>query len=370
LGFFKQESVKVENAPSDVYPDRTVLTATVEEQPTGELSFGVGYSSAYSAMIDLGIRERNLLGKGQDLSANISLAQRNSQLSASFTEPYFLGRRLVAGFDLTATRTNYQSQSGFVSKTYGGTSRLGFSYNEYLFQRFNYQLFSTQLTGLNAQSAQFVREQAGSSITSQISQVVAYDRRNNVINPTGGFFLTLSTDLAGLGGSERFVRGGVGGAFYLQPLEDWVFSASVSGTYILGLGQQVKIYQRSQLGGNTLRGFKYFGASPRDSATRSAVGGDWMATASLQLRIPGLPKESGVRPYLFNDWGMIGAPKDLLRRPGVSILYSSALRGSAGIGVDWNSPMGIITVDFSPVIFGAQPFDQKTRFRVNFGQRY
>lgn len=370
LGFFKQDTVKLENAPSDVYPDRTILTASVEEQPTGELSFGVGYSSAQGALFDLGIRERNLLGKGQDLSANFSIAQRNTQASVSFTEPYYLGRRLVAGFDLVATRTNYQSQSGFVSNTYGGTARLGFNYNEYLFQRFNYQLFATQLSGLNAQSAQFVREQAGSAITSQVSQVVAYDRRNNIINPTGGFFVTLSTDLAGLGGSERYVRGGVGGAFYLQPVEGWIFSASVNGTYVLGLGQAVKIYQRSQLGGVTLRGFKDFGASPREAATFSAVGGDWMATGSLQLRIPGLPKESGIRAYVFNDWGLIGAPKDLIRRSDIAILYSTAPRGSVGVGVDWNSPMGIITVDYSPFIFGAQPFDRKSRFRINFGQRY
>lgn len=370
LGFFKQETVKLDNAPSDIYPDRTIVTATVEEQPTGELSFGVGYSSAQGALIDVGIRERNLLGKGQNLSANISLAQRNSQLNLSFTEPYFLNRRLVAGFDLIGTRTNFQSQSGFTSNTYGGTTRLAFQYNEYLYQRFNYQLFVTELSGLTSQSAQFVREQAGSAVTSQVSQVIAYDRRNNIINPTAGYYVTLSTDLAGLGGSERYVRGGLGGAFYLQPFEGWVFSASASGTYVVGLGQAIKIYQRSQIGGVTLRGFKDFGASPRDAVGLAAVGGDWMATASFQLRVPGLPKESGLKTYLFNDWGVIGPPKDLLRQSTVPILYSTAPRGSAGAGVEWTSPVGIITVDFAPFIFGAKPFDRKSRFRINFGQRY
>ena len=37
LGFFKQDSVKVDNTPSDVYPDRTILRAKVDEQSTGEL---------------------------------------------------------------------------------------------------------------------------------------------------------------------------------------------------------------------------------------------------------------------------------------------------------------------------------------------
>ncbi len=370
LGFFKQETVKIDNAPSDVYPDRTIITATVEEQPTGELSFGIGYSSASGALFDVGVRERNLLGKGQDLRANFSLAQQQMQVNLSFTEPYFLNRRLVAGFDLLASQTDYQSESGFTSNTYGGTARLGFNYNEYLFQRFNYQLFVTKLTGLTSFSSQFVREQAGSAVTSQVSQVIAYDRRNNIIDPTSGYYLTLSTDLAGLGGSERYVRGGAGGAFYLQPLEGWIFSAAASGTYIVGLGQEVKIYQRSQMGGTSLRGFKDFGASPRDATTFDAVGGDWMATASFQLRVPGLPKESGLKTYLFNDWGVIGPPKDLKRRTGITILDSQKVRGSAGIGVEWTSPVGVITVDYAPFIFNAQPFDQRSRFRINFGQRY
>ena len=370
LGFFKEQTVKLENAPSDVYPDRTVLTATVEEQPTGELSFGVGYSSASGALFDVGVRERNLLGRGQDLRANFSLAQQQMQVNLSFTEPYFLNRRLVAGFDLVASQVDYQSQSGFTSNTYGSTARIGFQYNEYLYQRFNYQAFVTKLTGLTNFSSQFVREQAGSAVTSQVSQVIAYDRRNNIILPTKGYFLTLSTDLAGLGGSERYVRGGAGGALYLQPLEGWVFSAAASGTYIVGLGQEVKIYQRSQMGGTTLRGFKDFGASPRDALTLDAVGGDWMATASFELRVPGLPKESGLKTYLFNDWGVIGPPKDLKRRANITILDSQKVRGSAGIGVEWTSPVGVITVDYSPFIFNAQTFDQKSRFRINFGQRY
>ncbi len=370
LGFFKQDTVKIDNAPSDVYPDRTILTATVEEQPTGELSFGVGYSSASGALFDVGVRERNLLGKGQNLGANFSLAQQQMQVNLSFTEPYFLDRQLVAGFDLVASQVDYQSQSGFTSNTLGGTARIGFSYNEHLFQRFNYQVFVTKLTGLTSFSSQFVREQAGSAVTSQVSQVIGYDRRDNVIDPHNGYYLTLSTDLAGLGGSERYVRGGVGGAMYLEPLEGWIFSAAASASYIVGLGQEVKIYQRSQMGGTTLRGFKDFGASPRDATTFDAVGGDWMGTASFQLRVPGLPKESGLKTYLFNDWGVIGPPKDLKRRPGITILDSQKFRGSAGIGVEWTSPVGVITVDYSPFIFNAQPFDQKSRFRINFGQRY
>ncbi len=370
LGYFKQDTVKIDNTPSEQFPDRTILTAKVEEQSTGELSFGIGYSSATGALFDVGIAERNLLGKGQDLRANFSIAQQQMQANVSFTEPYFLDRRLVAGADLIAQRTDYQDQAGFTSNTYGGTLRLGFSYNEYMYQRFNYSLTATNLTGLNSFASQYIREQAGTTLTSQLSQVLVYDRRNNAIDPTEGFYVTMSTDLAGLGGSERFVRGGVGGAFYTEPFTGWIFSAAANGGYIVGLGQDIKIYQRYQLGGYNLRGFKDYGVSPRDALTFDAYGGDWTGTGTIELRVPlGIPKEAGIKTKLFNDWGVIGAPKALLGVPTVSVLDSRAIRGSAGIGVEWTSPVGVISLDYSPFIFGAQPFDRKSRFRVNFGNR-
>ncbi len=370
LGFFKEDTVEIENTQSEVYPDRTILEVSLEEENTGELSLGVGFSSATGFLVDVGYRERNLLGRGQDLRLNLSLSQLQSQINVGFTEPYFLNRRLAAGVDAFATRNNFQSESGFTQENYGGSLRVGFSYNEYLFQRFNYSLLWTSLSGLDNATSQFVIEQAGTTVTSQISTTVVYDRRDNIIDPTSGFYLSLGGELAGLGGNERFVRGTVGGAVYVEPFDGWIFSASTQGTYIVGLGgEEVKIYQRSQLGGFTLRGFDDFGASPRDATTFGAVGGDWMVTTTFELQIPlGLDAESGIKPYLFNDWGVIGPPTDLKKR-GAIILDSQAIRGAAGIGIEWRSVLPI-TVDYSPLIINAQGFDRTKRFRINFGTRF
>jgi outer membrane protein insertion porin family len=369
LGFFEPDTVEIESNVSDVYPDRTILTATVEEQNTGELSFGVGYSSATGALLDVGYRERNLLGRGQDLRLNFSLAQQQSQATIGFTEPYFMNRRMAVGMDLFASRTNFQSETGFTQQNYGGSTRIGFSYNEYLFQRFSYRLVWTSLSGLNNATSEFVREQAGTSATSQVSTSIVYDRRDNVIDPTGGYFFTIAADLAGLGGNERFVRGSAGAAVYAEPFDGMILSASTTGTYIVGLGEDVKIFQRSQMGGFSLRGFNDYGASPRDSLTGAAVGGDWMVTATFEVRIPlGLPPETGIKTYFFNDWGVIGSPIALKQR-GMGIIDSRAIRGAVGIGVEWTSVLPI-TVDYSPLIINAQNFDRTKRFRVNFGTRF
>ncbi|MEE2704851.1 MAG: outer membrane protein assembly factor BamA [Pseudomonadota bacterium] len=381
LGYFKD--VEVENIPSEIFPDRTVINANVEEQSTGELQFGIGFSSGYGALFDIGIRERNLLGKGQDLRFNFSLAQQQTQIDLGFTEPYFLNRRLAAGADLFATETDYEDEAGFISQSVGGTLRLGFNYNEYVFQRVSYLLSWNRLEGLNPFfSSQYIQEQAGTTTTSQISQTFAIDRRNNIIDPSNGYFLSISSDLAGLGGTEKYIRANAGIGYYKEPFDGWIFSMTGNAGYIFGLGEDVKIFQRYQLGGNNLRGFEDFGASPRAvplgtdgnpffgfRGRGNAVGGDWIATASIELELPlGLPEEVGITPKVFSDWGTIGAPKDISEDDQI-VFKSQKIRGSVGVGIEWESPVGPINIDWARVLRQAD-FDITESFRVNFGQRF
>jgi len=91
LGFF--ENVVVKTLPGSA-PDKTVIDIEVAEQSTGEISIGAGFSSQDGPLADLRISERNLLGKGQNLSFSTTLAGERTEFDASFTEPYFLDRDL------------------------------------------------------------------------------------------------------------------------------------------------------------------------------------------------------------------------------------------------------------------------------------
>ncbi len=72
----------------------------MKEQSTGQLTFGAGYSTSLGPLGNIGLRERNLLGKGQDLSADITISGKRSSGSISFTDPYFLDKDVSAGVDL------------------------------------------------------------------------------------------------------------------------------------------------------------------------------------------------------------------------------------------------------------------------------
>ena len=137
LGFF--EKVDVKNVVGS-RPDKTVLQVKVRERSTGEISFGAGFSTTDGILGNVGIRERNLLGKGQDLLLKTTIAAESSEIELKFTEPYFLDRKLSGGFDLFRTTQDLQDESSFERKSFGAGLRLGFEYSDIFRQRLRYRI--------------------------------------------------------------------------------------------------------------------------------------------------------------------------------------------------------------------------------------
>src|SRR5690606_27960522 len=161
LGFF--ERVEVTNVPSD-QPDRTTIKVEVQEQATGEISLGAGYSSTQGPLADIGIRERNLLGRGQDLRVGIQASGRQQQVDLSFTEPYFLERNLLAGFDLFHVVRDNSDESSFDLTTSGFSLRAGYRITESLSQRWRYTLRRDDIDP-GSDASRFVRAEEGVDLT-------------------------------------------------------------------------------------------------------------------------------------------------------------------------------------------------------------
>jgi outer membrane protein insertion porin family len=365
LGYF--EKVDVNNVPSEDNPDRTIIKVDVQEKSTGELSFGVGYSTTAGAMFEIGVRERNLLGRGQDLLAKGTLGQRVTKFEVSFTEPYFMDRELSAGFDLFHKTTDLLKSSSYKQTDTGGALRTGYHLTEYLTQSLRYGLKQTKVEDVAANASRYVVAQKGVSTTSSISQALLYDRRDSRLNPTEGYFVRLSNDLAGLGGTERYLRSDVDGAYFYPVAEEWILSASGHAGYIVGISKKVRIVDRYFVGGDGVRGFAQAGIGPRDKTTKDALGGNWMSTGSLELLFPlGLPNEYGIQGKVFTDMGVVGEGDD---HDPTLVNDSRLLRTSVGFGVNWKSPIGPMSLDFGFPIT-KENFDETEVFRFNFGTRF
>ena len=365
LGFFGGVSVNNVEGSS---PDRTIINVEVQEQSTGEISFGVGFSTIDQFVGDIGIRERNLLGRGQDLSVRFSGSLRNTQFDVSFTEPYFLERDLSFGIDLFRTTKDRQNDSSFSERRIGGGIRFGYDLAPDLRQVVGYNARQTEITDVQSDASRFIADQEGETTVSQITQRLTYDIRDSRNNPTEGYLLGLETDFAGLGGDLTFVRGVVRGSYHTPvPFgEDLVLSLIAEGGAIQGIGEDVPISERFFLGGANLRGFERAGVGPRDTETGDALGGNRYYVGTIELGFPlGLPDDLGLRGFVFTDAGSLWE----IDETGANLFDSSAIRASSGVGLAWSTAFGLIRVDLAQALL-KEEFDETEIFRFSFGTRF
>jgi outer membrane protein insertion porin family len=363
LDFF--ESVKVERVPGSE-PDKAVINVEVEEKSTGSLGFGVGFSTSEGPLVDVTLRERNLLGRAYDLSLSGTLAASRSQLNLGFTNPYFLDREVAAGFDVFRVSTDQQDSSSFDKTDTGFDLRAGYPITDNLSQNWAYTFKRTEITDVGSSASALIRAQEGNNYLSEVSHSLIYDMRDSRINPTDGYIAGLTNDVAGLGGTTRYLRNVVRAAYYYPITDDFIFHVNGRAGHIFGLGQDVKIQDRFFVGGDRLRGFAAAGIGPRDAATGDALGGEWMYAGTVELRFPlGLPEEFQVSGRLFADAGSVGT----VNPSSPTVVDSKNIRASVGVGVSYISPFGPIGVDFGyPVV--KDSLDDVENFRINVGTRF
>ena len=376
LGYFT--SVVVQPTPGSA-PDRAVLTANIEEKATGELTLGGGYSTDAGALVQAGLRERNLVGTGIDASINGTLAQKRSQVDLSVTDPYFLDRNLVAGFDLFHVRNNNQDIAAYNERRTGGALRVGYEFNEHLRQAWTYSLVDRNVYNVQNTASIYIQNQAGASLLSQIGQTLVLDYRDSRTDPREGWQVRLGTDFAGLGGTARYLRTKVDGVYFV-PLErftgdaEWNIAISGSVGYLAQLGKEEKIIDRFFLGGDNLRGFQSGGAGPHaiGASTVDSIGGRFLYTQSTELRFP-LPisADLGLSGRAFVD---VGALSQVSKIPGplgvgTTLVDNGSPRVGAGVGVSWKTPFGLINIDIAQAVV-KKKFDQTQLFRFGFGTRF
>lgn len=363
LGFFG--TTKVKNVEGST-PDKTVIKVELEEQSTGQVSLGVGFSSLDGALGDIGISERNLLGRGQNLSFRFQGSAKRQEFDIGFTEPYFLNRDVAAGFDLFQITRDRQSDSSFDERKAGGALRLGYTLAPDLRQSLRYQLRRTEIRNVKSEASRFIREQEGKATVSQVSQTLTLDKRDNRTDPSDGYIVSFTTDLAGLGGDTRLARARVRSGYYLSIFEDKVLSFLLQGGHVLGLGEDVGIAERFFVGGQQFRGFANSGIGPRDITTGDALGGNTYYIGTAELSFPfGLPDDLGFKASVFTDVGSLWN----IDSTGSDIFDSSAVRVAAGVGVGWATAFGLIRIDLTTALV-KEDRDETEFVRFSFGTRF
>lgn len=370
LGFFKE--VRISRRPGST-PDRVVLNVDVEDQPTGELSFGAGLSTGDGLVGDVSLTERNFMGRGYFVKAAVSAGSDKQNYDFAFTDPYFMGRRLSAGFNVYS---RFQEEDDYDSEKIGGGISFGLPIKDNLGLSLRYGIVSSEITLTNSSPSvsQAIIDAAaeGTVVTSSVGYTLTYNTVDSKVLPRDGIFARISQDFAGLGGDVSYVKTMLDARIYRQLHTDWdlIGSVSLKAGNITGIGEDVRYSDAFFKGGETVRGFKSFG--PRDTSDGSAVGGNtfWVASAELNFPIWGIPESFGLRGAVFADAGSLYDGDD---RSGniaaASYVDDSSVRSSVGASILWQSPFGPLRADVAQVLTG-ENYDKEQSFRFGGGAKF
>jgi outer membrane protein insertion porin family len=427
LGYFKK--VKITNEQGST-SDRVIVVVDVEDQPTGSLSLSGGYSTTQGFIAEVSVTETNFMGRGQFVRLAVSEGQFSRGVEFNFTEPYFLGDRIAAGFDVYAKKSDAFQFSFYNNFTTGGTLRLGFPVTEEITFSPRYSIYDTDISIPNNSSQPFndctnpifgitpgfgtgfppsffnncltngeaslaLKEAQGPFLTSMFGYTLGYNALDNNKNPTNGLFAEFRQDIAGAGGDEHYVRTTGDLRYYHEIYDQIVGLVHLQGGDLAAFGgNQLRIVDNFNLGPTLVRGFAPFGIGPRDIGTGdpqgNPLGGTKYYGGSLEVQFPlyGLPRDLGLKGAFFADagtlYGFTGrtnfspngvcTPSDVFPAftQGNCITVgadSTLIRTSAGGSIIWSSPLGPIRFDFAKAITKSQ-FDQTQFFRFSGGTTF
>ena len=372
-------------------PDKIVLVVSVVEKSTGQVSFSIGYSTAEAVIGSIGLTERNLMGRGQNVKLNTTLSIKRQQIDFGFTEPYFMGMPISAGFDVFAIRTDNTDVSSYESKQIGGALRTGFRLDEFSSLSFKYGLTWRDINGIEvAKASPAVIATEGSTLKSAVGATYTWDDLDNPNQPTTGFRGQIETELAGLGGDTYYGKV-EGHAWYFFPIyeESVVLKLEGNAGHIEALpGHDVPLQDRFFKGGDSLRGFAISGVGPRQISNdggKDAIGGQTYAIGTVEITFPvGLPEEWGIEGAAFSDFGTVfDTPESTVNeviggvcdngdkdtKDDCTVFDDLAFRASIGAGLIWQSPFGPLRFELAYPIAKAK-YDETEWFRFSVGTRF
>jgi len=378
LGYF-QENLEIQQEQGSA-PDRVVLGVEVEERATGELQLSAGFSSIERFLIQASVRQRNFMGRGQELRAQINYSSYSKSIELGFTEPYLFDRNIAIGFDIyrrdlnsfnffgndrtttyQQTTTGGQIRAGIpLTDTLQVALRYGLNYDEIGINQAIYYSDPDDAGPLPAQcdpllASRYLCDTIGNRLTSTAGYSLVWDTLNNRLRPTHGSRVVFNQDFAGLGGDVHYVRSRISAAKYWDVFRHFIFSITGEAGYIHSFDSgaanvdPVRLTDRFFLGSPQMRGFDIRGVGPRiqrtpydydidgagvvsnvrlsDDPNRildDSLGGRayYLARAELEIPLGDSVRELGLRPSIFVDVGALWG----VRRPALlDITPGSAL---------------------------------------------
>ena len=329
------DEVNIETVPTKKQ-DELDLKVKVKEKSTGFFSAGAGYSSIDSVFFTGKITERNLFGRGYQLSFQGSFGSSSSYYSLSFWNPNLYDGPLGIGTDLFNTEREYDDYS--LSRT-GGSLRFGYSVGRFSRIYWNFSTEKYKVYDLDEFVSDEIEDIEGKNWANSVYGALVRDSTNRNFNPTKGSLNKISLEYSGglLGGDDNFIKFEYEFGYHKNVFWKLTFNLHFEmGWLFKNTGDDVPDFERYYLGGlNSVRGYDYRDISCYDSAGND-IGGYKMYFTNWELTFP-VKEDIGLIGLVFFDAGNVWDKNEM---------YDLDLYKSVGFGIRWNSPMGPLRLEY------------------------
>ena len=375
LGFFEEVSFDTEKTDE---PNKKDLVVNVKETKTGEFSFGGGYSSIDQFLGFVSVTQRNFdllnfptfTGDGQYLNIRAELGMVRNNYTISWTEPWILDYPLSFGFDLY--RRGHERKRavgyGYEESRMGGDLRFAKEFTDLFRGDLIYRLEEVDISNIPEEASFELTREEGDNIISSLGLYLTYDTRDNIFNPTRGYYLNAGIEDAGgaFGGDKDFLKylttDSVNFSWFNKNLVlELMGRAGLVSDY--GDSDHVPIYERFYAGGaSTIRGYRERTVSPKDAITDDPIGGEAMLIGNAELVFPIF--KNVIKGALFYDIGNVWEDAEDFGSTADDYKYG------AGVGARVKTPMGPLKLDWGYPLKKMTGQEQKGRFYFSMSREF
>lgn len=420
------ETVEFETKQLEGEDDLVDIDFTVKEQPSGAFTAGVGYGTESKLSLNAGIQQNNFLGTGNQLGFSVAKNYYTKSATISYTDPYFtvdavsLGGQIYFS-DYDAGNANLVEYN---NRTFGVGLNWGFPINEYVRANFGVGWKYNQIGQLQAydQIQDFYdiyadpNDPDGHLVFKTVDLTAGLSRTtlNRGTFPSAGSQQRLTGKMTSPKSDLQYFKVNYDAKFYfpITRNQKWTILTRFQLGYANGYGeldgndQLLPFWENFTAGGaDTLRGFENNTIGPRAiyrypqslpgggcclgpdydsiSVSSRSVGGNAMALAGLEFIVPtpflDESFSNSIRTSIFWDAGNVWDtefsmedyenldPREVAKLDD----YGDPLRfrSSAGLSIQWLSPMGPMIFSFARSI-REEEGDDLSFFTFNVGQTF
>lgn len=363
------KNVDIKTTPVPEANNQVDIDITIEEAPSAEATASIGYGNT-GPQFNAAFHQYNFMGTGRTLGLSFNASYWGQDYAVTYYNPFYtntgIGRELSFYYQTVDPRSSLDISTYSADRLGGAVNyNLAITENSNLEYGYGYQGLKIKSTGGVIPIQNFIHQFGRQFNEVRFDGGWNQNTYDQMPFPTKGYNQHINGLVAVPGSSQSlsYYKTAYQGRLYQPLFKGFIFTAMGNVNYgNMFNGKGLPFFENYFAGGiaqpGQVRGYDTFSLGPQDNFGNS-IGANLLTNATLGLILPYPLSRETFRTTIFSDMGNvfnIGAPAYLTGTK------SGPLRFSAGLGLEWRSPLGPLAFSVAAPL-NRQPYDQ-----INFFQ--